>query len=80
MWSYSILMTWSLNSCVLSFQIPFMEYNRKSLRAKLSCLERSMKEGSSLSLEGRTDSALATLKGKADRLEEMIGWPREEVG
>ncbi|KAG0722490.1 FAST kinase domain-containing protein 5, mitochondrial [Chionoecetes opilio] len=53
--------------------IPFMEYNRKSLRAKLSCLERCLKDGSSLCMDGCIESAWVTLKGKADRQQEIFG-------
>nr|ACY66585.1 hypothetical protein [Scylla paramamosain] len=53
--------------------IPYMEYNRKSLRAKLSCLDRSLKEGSSLCLDGRVESAWVNLKASMEKQEEMIG-------
>ncbi|KAG7167652.1 FAST kinase domain-containing protein 5, mitochondrial-like isoform X2 [Homarus americanus] len=53
--------------------VPHMEYNRKSLRSKLGCLERSLKEGSTFVTEGRLESAWVTLKGQAERQEEVAG-------
>lgn len=50
--------------------IPFMEYNKKNLRMKLSCLDRSLKDGSSLRTDGCMESAWVTLKAGAERQEE----------
>ncbi|CAL4093323.1 unnamed protein product [Meganyctiphanes norvegica] len=41
--------------------VPFMEYSRKSLRAKLNCLERVLQE-STLHLEGKIDTAFSHLR------------------
>lgn len=48
-----------------------MEYSRKSLRVKLGCLERCLKEGSTLVTDGRMESAWVTLKGQAEQQEEI---------
>ncbi|XP_071532074.1 FAST kinase domain-containing protein 5, mitochondrial [Panulirus ornatus] len=53
--------------------IPYMEYSRKSLRAKLGCLERSLNEGSTLVTDGLVDSAWVILKGQIEQQEEING-------
>lgn len=55
--------------------IPFMEYNRKGLRAKLNCLDQALRDGSSLSLDGCVDAAWLSLKARMDnnRQEEVVG-------
>nr|XP_053656080.1 FAST kinase domain-containing protein 5, mitochondrial-like [Cherax quadricarinatus] len=53
--------------------VPYMEYTRKSLRAKLCCLERCLNEGSTLDTSGRLDNAWVVLKGQAERQEEING-------
>lgn len=53
--------------------VPHMDYSRKNLRTKLACLERILKEGSTLATDGRTESALISLKGQVVQQEEMYG-------
>ncbi|XP_068225597.1 FAST kinase domain-containing protein 5, mitochondrial [Palaemon carinicauda] len=53
--------------------VPHMEYTRKSLRAKLACLERVLSDGSSLAIDSRMETALVSLKGQAIQQEEMYG-------
>lgn len=53
--------------------VPHMEYSRKSLRSKFGCLERILKEGSTLTVDGRVESAVVSIKGHAVQQEEMCG-------
>lgn len=49
-----------------------MDYHKKKLRLKLSCLDRVLKEGSSLRTDGCMESAWVTLKARVERQEEAV--------